>query len=147
MVEHEVRLINGLGFAFFAMRVQQMQHWGFYRPCCYPEYHPHQNMGLPPNANPTIAISVLYGRSYFLSNSVLQCTAYLKHSGGDHVESVHLFTVSALGDDFMWGSMLRPWPAEQNQSEISYSFRFTTLPNKQQVWIRHECVYRPSVRL
>jgi len=147
VVEQEVLLINGLGFAFYAKRVRQNQHWGFYRPCCFPEEHADRRMGLPPNLEPMITINVTYGRSYIRSNLNLHYAIYLEHTGGGLVERVHLFTVSALGDNSMRGRMLRPRPAEQKQSEISYSFRFTTLPNTLHVWIRHQCVYRPSVRL
>jgi len=147
VVEQEVRLINGLVSGLFANRVERTQHWGFYRPCCFPECDPDRIMGLTPSPKPIITINVTYGRSYLLSIWTPHCTVYLEHTGGSLVESVHLFNVSALGEDFKRGDMLRPRPAERSQSEISYNFRFTTLPNTQHVWVRLQCIYCPSVRL
>ena len=102
VVEQEVLLINGLDFALCAKRARQEQHWGFYRPCCSPGECPDRTMSFPPNPKPMITIYVECGSSYFPSNSRTQSTVFLKHSGGGIVESVHMFTVSALGDDFMW---------------------------------------------
>jgi len=146
VVEEEIRLINGLGLALCAKRARQT-HWDFCRPCCFPEERLDRGVGLPPNPEPVITIRVTYGKSYLESNWVSYCAVYLEHTGGDFVESVHLFTVSALGDDSMRGSMLRTRPAEQNQSEISYNLRFTTLPNKQHVWVCHLRLYYHSVGL
>ena len=98
VVEQEILLINGLGLALSAKRARQ-EHWEFYRPCCFPEERLDRGVGLPPNPEPVITIRVTYGKSYLISNWELHCTVYLEHTGGGLVESVHLFTVSALGDD------------------------------------------------
>ena len=98
VVEREILLINGLGLALSAKRARQ-EHWDFYRPCCFLDERLDRGVGLPPNPEPVITIRVTYGKSYLMSNWEVHCTVYLEHTGGGLVESVHIFTVSALGDD------------------------------------------------
>ena len=125
VVEQEILLINGLGLALCAKRVRQTR-WDFYRPCCFPEERLDRGVGLPPSPEPVITIRVTYGKSYLMSNWEPYCTVYLEHTGGGLIESVHLFTVSALGGDSMRGSMLIPGP--QNRINRKYHITFDSPP-------------------
>jgi len=99
VVEQEVLLINGLGLALYAKDARQLD-LGFYRSCCCPG-----RVGLTQFEKPVVTIKITYGTRDLTLGHVHEYTVYLQHTGGDLVESIHMFSVSAPDDDSPHGEL------------------------------------------